>query len=106
MTTAHTRFALCAALALTLTPLSALASEEGRVVGPVSGIELAPDGKSGVAQIRDGKSGEVVKLRIVDDETLDKFKDKRIQEGDEVRVRFDRKNGENQSKFFRRTSGC
>jgi hypothetical protein len=106
MTPLRTCLAAVTALLLLLSPLASQANDEGRVVGPVSDIMLAPDGKSASAQIRDSKSGEMVKLRIADDETLEKFKDKRIQEGDEVRARFDRNNGENLSKFFRRTSGC
>jgi len=44
---------------------------------------------------------EAVTLTITDDLTLDKFKDKRIVEGDEIRARFE-KDGKNTSKSFRR----
>jgi hypothetical protein len=50
-------------------------------------------------------SGETVSLTVTDDLTLDKFKDKRIVIGDEMRARFDNKDG-NESKYFRKTAGC
>lgn len=42
--------------------------------------------------------------QAADDETLDKVKDKRIQEGDEIRAKFD--NAGNKSKSFKTTAGC
>jgi hypothetical protein len=90
--------ALCAA-ALAWQGASA---EDVTVVGPVTKIELA----SAVATLKDGKSGTDVKVNITDDLTLDKFKDKRIVEGDEIRARFEKKDGQNTSKSFRKTAGC
>jgi hypothetical protein len=80
-------------------------AEEGKTVGPVTKITLAADGKSAIAVLKDAKSGEAVSLTITDDLTLDKFKDKRIQPGDEIRARFD-KDGKNTSKSFKKTAGC
>ena len=80
-------------------------AEDVTIVGPVTKIELAPDGKSAQATLRDEKSGEVT-VTVTDDLTLDKFKDKRIQEGDEIRARFEKKDGANSSKTFKKTAGC
>jgi hypothetical protein len=76
------------------------------VVGPVTKIQLAPDGKSATAMLKDGKSGEPVSILVTDDLTLDKFKDKRIVIGDEIRSRFDKQDGKNLSKSFKKTAGC
>lgn len=76
------------------------------IVGPVTRIQLAPDGKSATAVLKDAKSGEAVTITVTDDLTLDKFKDKRIVVGDEIRSRFDKKGGQNQSKSFKKTAGC
>ena len=76
------------------------------VVGPVVQINLAKDGRSAVAVLKDGKTGESVSLNVTDDLTLEKFKDKRIVIGDEIRARFDKKDGRNDSKYFRKTTGC
>lgn len=92
--------ALCAA-ALAWQGASA---EDVTIVGPVTKIELAADGASAVATLKDGKSGDDVKVNITDDLTLDKFKDKRIVEGDEIRARFEK--GSNASKSFKKTAGC
>jgi hypothetical protein len=97
------RVAVLAAAALAWQGASA---EDVTVVGPVTKIELSADGASAVATLKDGKSGEDVKVNITDDLTLDKFKDKRIVEGDEIRARFEKKEGGNASKSFKKTAGC
>ncbi|MFN4324382.1 MAG: hypothetical protein ACK4FP_00685 [Azonexus sp.] len=91
-----------AAAALTLSPVAS--AEDIKMVGTITKLKVAADGKSAEATLKDVKSGNSVTINITDDETLDKFKDKRIQEGDEIRAKFD-SNG-NKSKSFKRTSGC
>jgi hypothetical protein len=81
-------------------------AEDTTIVGPVTRIEVAPDGKSAQATLKDEKGGGEVTVNVTDDLTLDKFKDKRIQEGDEIRARFEKKQGGNQSKTFKKTAGC
>lgn len=80
-------------------------ADEGKMVGPVTKITLAADGKSATALMKDAKSGESTTLTITDTLTLDKFKDKRIVEGDEIRARWE-KDGKNTSKSFKKTAGC
>lgn len=80
-------------------------AEEGKMVGPVTKITLASDGKSATAILQDAKSGATTTLTVTDDLTLDKFKDKRIVEGDEIRARWE-KDGKNTSKSFKKTAGC
>ena len=97
---------IAAALALsTATYMGNAAADEGKMVGPVTKITLSADGKSATAILKDAKTGESVTLTITDDLTLDKFKDKRIREGDEIRARFE-KDGKNTSKSFKKTAGC
>ena len=81
------------------------AAEEGKMVGPITKITMAADGKSATAVLKDTKAGTPVTITITDDLTLDKFKDKRIVEGDEIRARFD-KDGKNTAKSFKKTAGC
>ena len=81
-------------------------AEEVKMVGTISAIELATDGKSAVATLKDTKSGEPVSIIITDEETLDKFKDKRIVEGDEIRTKYDKQGGKNVSKMFKKSAGC
>lgn len=80
-------------------------ADEGKMVGPVTKIKLAPDGKSATAILKDSKTGDSTTLTVTDDLTLEKFKDKRIVEGDEIRARWE-KDGKNTSKSFKKTAGC
>ena len=97
---------------LTLITLSSLAlvrtasAEDVKMVGTISKIEMAADGKSATAILKDTKTGESVSIIITDDLTLDKFKDKRIVEGDEIRCKFEKEGGKNSSKIFKKTAGC
>lgn len=81
------------------------AAEEGKMVGPITKITMAAGGKSATAILKDTKAGTLVTITITDDLTLDKFKDKRIVEGDEIRARFE-KDGKNTAKSFKKTAGC
>lgn len=100
-----------AALAAAIFAAAGLAStsamaQDVTVVGQLTRIELATDQLSAVATLKNVANGEEVKVNITDELTLDKFKDKRIVEGDEIRTRFDRKDGRNGSKSFKKTAGC
>ncbi len=98
--------ALALVLGLSGATFSASAwADEGKMVGPVTKITLAADGKSATAILKDAKSGEAATLTVTDTLTLDKFKDKRIVEGDEIRARWE-KDGKNTSKSFKKTAGC
>ncbi|MEY3953267.1 MAG: hypothetical protein RLZZ397_147 [Pseudomonadota bacterium] len=92
-----------AVASLSMAPAAMAATKN--VVGVVNTIKVAADGKSAEVTLKAG-DGSNVNVRIEDQETLDKFKDKRIQKGDEVRTRFDDGDGKNLSKSFKRTSGC
>lgn len=81
-------------------------AEEQKMIGVVAKVEVAADGKSAAATVTDNKTGEDVKVLVTDDLTLEKFKDKRIVEGDEVRVKFEVKDGAKMSTYFRKTAGC
>ena len=93
--------AMAAGFALTAPALA----DPVTIVGPVTKIELAKDGKSAEATLKDNKGGAPVVIFVTDDLTLDKFKDKRIQIGDEIRTRFE-KGDKNVSRSFKKTAGC
>ena len=80
-------------------------ADDVKMVGVITKIQMAADGKSATATLKDNKSGQSVTLSITDDLTLDKFKDKRIVEGDEIRAKYDDAN-KNLSKSFKKTAGC
>ena len=86
--------------------VGAAAADDVKMIGSIVTIKLAPDGKSATAVLKDVKSGEPATITITDDLTLDKFKDKRIVAGDEIRAKFDKKDGKNNSLSFKKTAGC
>lgn len=90
----------------TLAFVKSASAEEVKMVGTISKIEVAPDGKSATAILKDNKTGESVTILITDELTLDKFSDKRIVEGDEIRCKFEKVDGKNTSKMFKKTAGC
>ena len=85
---------------------SSASAEELKMVGTISKIEMASDGKSAAVVLKDSKSSAAVPILVQDEQTLDKFKDKRIVEGDEIRCRYDNESGKNISKIFKKTAGC
>jgi len=89
-----------------LTRVPSVSAEEAKMVGEISKITLAADGKSATAILKDTKTGDSVPIEIKDELTLDKLKDKRIVEGDEIRCKFDKQDGKNNSKTFVKTAGC
>lgn len=106
MKTTLSTLLMVAALALSsATYMGNALAEEGKMVGPVTKITLSADGKSATVILKNAKTGETANLTITDDLTLDKLKDKRIQEGDEIRARWE-KDGKNTSKSFKKTAGC
>lgn len=94
-------------MALSIVSFSRVASaEEVKMVGVIQKIEMAAGAKTATVIMKDNKSGKNVTITINDDLTLDKFKDHRIVEGDEIRCKYDNASGKNVSKLFRKTAGC
>lgn len=107
MRTQISKIMLSMAIAVSAVSFSApVAADDVKMVGVITKIKMAPDGKSAVATLKDNKSGDSVTININDDLTLDKFKDKRIVEGDEIRAKYDNAGGKNESKSFKKTAGC
>ena len=81
-------------------------ADETKMVGTITKISLSADKKSATVVLKDTKSEKDVTIVISDDLTLDKFVDKRIVEGDEIRCKYETVNGANASKMFKKTAGC
>lgn len=93
--------ALAAAVALgTATPAQA----EEKLLGTVT--QIAPQGAGAVATLKDVKSGQLVEITVSDDVTLEKFKDKRISVGDEIKCKYEKRDGRNQATYFKKAAGC
>lgn len=82
-------------------------ADEIKFVGVITKIEIAgKDAKSATATLKDNKTEALIVITVNDDLTLDKFKDHRIVEGDEIRCKYEVIDGKNVSKLFRKTAGC
>lgn len=94
--------------ALTVFAISGKAhADEIKMVGVITKIEISgPDAKTATVTLKDNKTEKLVVITVNDDLTLDKFKDHRIVEGDEIRCKYEVKDGKNVSTYFRKTAGC
>ena len=81
-------------------------AEDLKMTGTISKIEMSTDGKSATAVLKDSKTGLSETILVADELTLDKIKDKRIVTGDEIRCKFEKTDGKNNSKMFKKTAGC
>ncbi|GEJ56013.1 hypothetical protein [Anaeromyxobacter diazotrophicus] len=82
-------------------------ADEIKMVGVITHIEISgKDAKTATATLKDNKSEKQVDITVNDSLTLDKFKDHRIVEGDEIKCRYEVKGGKNVSAYFRKTAGC
>lgn len=97
--------ALSLAVAVTLATATVARAEE-KVLGTVASIQLAPDGNSAVATLKDAKAGVTVPIAVEDKVTLDKFKDHRISVGDEIKCKYEKKGAKNVATFFKKPGGC
>lgn len=99
---------LVVVVALAVVSFASVASaDEIKMVGVITKIDIAgKDAKTATAILKDNKTGESVTIVVNDDLTLDKFKDHRIVEGDEIRCKYELKDGKNISNYFRKTAGC
>lgn len=94
--------AVTAAATLLLATAQPARAEE-KFLGKVTKIELV--GKTANVTLQD-EAGKTVLLSVEDKLTLDKFADKRIQVGDEIKAKFNAKGGKNVSSYFKKPGGC
>ena len=85
------------------TPASAA---EIKMVGVITKFEMSADKKSVAATLKDSKSGALVVVVVTDEGTVEKFGDKRVVVGDEVRVKYIVEGGKNVARLFKKTAGC
>jgi len=98
-------FAVAVAAVVSVPAVSS--ADEIKMVGVITKIDIAgADAKTATATLKDNKTDELVTVIVNDDLTLDKFKDHRIVVGDEIRLKYEVRDGKNVSKYFRKTAGC
>jgi hypothetical protein len=97
--------ALSAVAALALLAVPAAARAEEKFLGKVVKIEMAPGAKVAAATLQ-SDDGKTVVITVQDKLTLDKFADKRIGVGDEIKCKYEVKGGKNVATFFKKPGGC
>jgi hypothetical protein len=98
--------AVTAAAALALLAVPAVAHAEEKFLGKVTKIDMAgKDAKVATATLQD-ETGKTVEITVQDKLTLDKFADKRIGVGDEIKVKYEVKDGKKVATFFKKPGGC
>ena len=86
---------------------NASAGDEIKMIGVITKIAISgADAKTATATLKDNKTEKLIDITVNDDLTLDKFKDHRIVEGDEIRCKYEVIDGKNVTKLFRKTAGC
>lgn len=86
---------------------SSSAMAETKMIGNVEKIDYdGPNATTATVILKDTKTEVEVTIIVNDELTLDKFKDHRIQLGDEIRCKYETVNGQNVSTYFRKTAGC
>ena len=95
-------------IALAVVSFSRVAyADEIKMIGVITKIDIAgKDAKTATVVLKDKKTEKLVTIIVIDEMTLDKFKDHRIVEGDEIRCKYETKDGKNVSTYFRKTAGC
>ncbi len=83
-----------------------VARAEEKLLGVVAKIDLAVDGNSAVATLKDSKSGQPLDIAVEDKLTLDKFKDHRIGVGDEIKCKYEKQSAKNLATYFKKAAGC
>lgn len=95
---------LIAALVALVSAVGPALGSETTFVGVVEKIEVS--GAQAKVVLKDVKTDEDVTVIVKDDLTLEKFKDHRIVEGDEIRVKYQVSGDEKVATYFRKTAGC
>ena len=93
---------LISAIAVSVLTLASVSfADEVKLVGTITKVQA--EASKATVTLKDG-SGKETTVIVTDQVTLDKLKDKRITNGDEIRVKYDTK--DNVTKLFRKTAGC
>ncbi|MHB8056912.1 MAG: hypothetical protein ACYDHC_03340 [Desulfuromonadaceae bacterium] len=85
---------------------SPASAEEVKMVGTITKFEMSADKQTVTATLKDSKTEALVVVIVNDEGTVEKFGDKRIVVGDEVRVKYNVEDGKNVSRLFKKTAGC
>lgn len=88
-------------------PITSAQADEIKMVGAIVRIDIGgKEATMATVILKDNDTGSEVPIVVNDELTLDKFKDHRIVVDDEIRCKYEVKDGRNVSRYFRKTAGC
>jgi Cu/Ag efflux protein CusF len=90
-------------VAVCLALLASAAGAEEKISGRVKSIDL--EAKTVVVTTYEGQEVAIT-ISTEDASTLNKLKEKRVREDDDVKVRYVVKDGKNVATYFRKPAGC
>jgi hypothetical protein len=94
--------AALAVAVLLLAGSTALAAES--FLGTVE--KITPFGAAAAKVLLKSEEGKTLEVVVDDAITLEKFKDKRISPGDEVKTKYVEQEGKNRATYFKKAGGC
>jgi hypothetical protein len=81
------------------------ALEDQKIVGVVVRFDIASDGKSVEATVKDLRKDKEIKLHVTNELVIDKFRYGKLAAGAEVRAKYEFRDGKNYCSYFRKVSG-
>lgn len=99
-------FSVALALVFAILGVGGTASaEEEKLVGVITKIDIGSGGKVAEVTLNDPRSDKKTVLIFTSEISIDKFKFGKLVEGDEVRVKYEIKDGKNHATFIRKAAG-
>ncbi|HEY3490590.1 MAG TPA: hypothetical protein VGK27_10795 [Candidatus Deferrimicrobiaceae bacterium] len=81
------------------------ALEDQKIVGVVVRFDIASDGKSVEATVKDLRKDKEIKLHVTNELVIDKFRYGKLAAGAEIRAKYEFRDGKNYCSYFRKVSG-
>ncbi len=81
------------------------ALEDQKMIGVITRIKIASDEKSANATLKSTRGDKEVTLHVTNELVIDKFKNRKLDVGVEVRAKFEVRDGKNHCTYIRNVAG-
>jgi hypothetical protein len=81
------------------------ALEDQKMVGTITWIKIAPDEKSAYTTLKSIRGDKEVTLYVTNELVIDKFKNRKLDVGVEVRAKFEVRDAKNHCTYLRKVAG-
>lgn len=83
----------------------AYALEDQKLIAVITRISIAPDEKSARTTVKSTRGNKEVVLHVTNELVIDKFKSRKLDVGDEVRAKYEVRDGQNYCTYLRKAAG-